>query len=112
MRGKHRVYLETSKVAYHQGDALAETDEPVKFRMGPASGTALGMVYATRDGWVELKHNVVADLKQGTDTAPQPPIHLTAAALRYDKEGGRVALTGPVEVTEGKRRAVVGKRQH
>ena len=106
LRGKHRVYLETSKVAYRQGDALAETDEPVKFRMGPASGTALGMVYATRDGWVELKHNVVADLKQGTDTAPQPPIHLTAAALRYDKEGGRVALTGPVEVTEGKRRAV------
>ncbi|MGD0222183.1 MAG: LPS export ABC transporter periplasmic protein LptC [Terriglobia bacterium] len=106
LRGKHRVFLETSKVAYHQDDELAETDEPVKFRMGPASGTALGMVYATRDGWVELKHNVAADLKQGTGGASQPPIHLTAAALRYDKEGGRVTLTGPVEMTEGKRRAV------
>ena len=48
LRGKHRVFLETSKVAYHQEDELAETDEPVKFRMGPASGTALGMVYATQ----------------------------------------------------------------
>jgi len=106
LRGKHRVFLETSKVAYHQNDALAESDESVKFRMGPASGTALGMIYATRDGWVELKHNVVADLKQGADQAPQPPIHLTASALRYDKEGGQVTLAGPVEVTEGKRRAV------
>ena len=106
LRGKHRVFLETSKVAYHQEDELAETDEPVKFRMGPASGTALGMVYATRDGWLELKHDVAVDLPQGTEKAPQPPIHLTASALRYDKEGGLVALTGPVEVTQGKRRAV------
>ena len=106
LRGKHRVFLETSKVAYHQEDELAETDEPVKFRMGPASGTALGMVYATRDGWIELKHDVAVDLPQGTEKAPQPPIHLTASALRYDKEGGLVALTGPVEVTQGKRRAV------
>jgi len=106
LRGKHRVFLETSKVAYHQEDELAETDEPVKFRMGPASGAALGMVYATRDGWIELKHDVTVDLPQGTEKAPQPPIHLTASALRYDKEGGLVTLTGPVEVTQGKRRAV------
>ena len=106
LRGKHRIFLETSKVAYHQEDELAETNEPVKFRMGPASGTAVGMVYATQDGWVELKHDVAADLPQGTEKAPQPPIHLTASALRYDKEDGLVALTGPVEVTQGKRRAV------
>jgi lipopolysaccharide export system protein LptA len=106
LRGKHRVVLETSKVAYHQGDQLAETDEPVKFRMGPASGTAVGMVYATSDGWVELKHSVAADLPQGTEKAPQPPIHLTASALRYDKDGGLVNLAGPVEVTEGNRRAL------
>jgi lipopolysaccharide export system protein LptA len=104
--GKHRVFLETSKVAYHQESQLAKTDEPVNFRMGTASGKALGMVYATRDGWVELKHDVAADLPQGTDKAPQPPIHLTASALHYDKAGGLVALTGPVEVTQGNRRAV------
>ena len=106
LRGKHRVYLETSKVAYHQEDALAETDEPVKFQMGSASGTGLGLIYATRDGWLELKHDVTVDLTQGTEKAPQPPMHLTASALRYDKEGGSVTLSGPVEVTEGKSRAV------
>jgi len=106
LRGKRRVFLETSKVAYHQGNEQAETDEPVNFRMGPASGTAVGLVYATRDGWFTLKHDVAVDLPQGTAKAPQPPIHLTASSLRYDKEGGQVALAGPVEVTQGERRAV------
>lgn len=105
-QGKQKTYIQTSKVAYHQGDELAETDQPVKFRLGTASGTAVGMIYATADGWLELKHNVSVDLPQGTAKAPQPPIHLTAAALRYDKVGGTVALTGPVEVTQALRRAV------
>ncbi|MFZ0961548.1 MAG: LptA/OstA family protein, partial [Terriglobia bacterium] len=106
LRGKHRVILETSKVAYHQKDKLAKTDAPVSFHMGPASGTARGMVYATGAGWMELKHDVVMDLQQGTDKAPQPPIHMTASALRYDKVNGLVALAGPVEVTQAKRHAV------
>ncbi len=106
LKGKHPILLETSKVAYHQGSQLAETEEPVKFRMGPVSGTALGMAYATREGWLELSHAVAADLQQGTEKAPQPPIHLTASALRYDKEGGTIKLTGPVEVIQGERRAL------
>jgi len=106
LRGKHRVLLETSKVAYHQEDELAETNELVQFHMGPTSGTALGLTYAISDGWLELKHDVAMDLQQGTATAPLPPIHLTASALRYDKDGGGMTLTGPVETTQGQRRAV------
>jgi lipopolysaccharide export system protein LptA len=106
LSGKHRIFLETSKVAYHHGDELAETEEPITFRMGTIAGTARGMLYATREGWLVLSHDVAADLPQGTAKAPQPSIHLTASALRYDKEGGQLSLTGPVEVTQGKRRAV------
>src|SRR5208283_5000438 len=106
LRGKHRIFVEPSKVAYHRGDELAETDQPVKFRMGPASGSAIGMVYATRDGWMDLKHDVAVDLPQGTEKAPQPPIHLTASALHYDKEDGVLTLKGPVEVTQATRRAL------
>ena len=54
IKGKHPILMETSKVAYHRDEELAETNEPVKFSMGPASGTAVGMVYATRDGWLEF----------------------------------------------------------
>ena len=109
IKGNHRILMETSKVAYHREEEVAETDEPVKFNMGAASGTAVGMIYATRDGWLELKHKVAVDLQQGTPTAPQPPIHLTASALRYDKDGGLVALSGPVNVTSGERHAVSEK---
>jgi lipopolysaccharide export system protein LptA len=104
--GKHPVLLETSNVSFYQNGSLAETHEPVKFRLGPASGTAVGLVYATREGWLELKHSVVIDLQQGTGQAPQPPIRLTASGLRYDKVGATVTLAGPVEVTQGGRRAV------
>jgi lipopolysaccharide export system protein LptA len=106
LRGKHPVFLETSKISFHQNGSLAETNEPVKFRVGPAVGNALGLVYATREGWLELKHDVVVDLRQGTEQAPQPPVRLTASALRYDKNEGTVTLAGPVEVTQGGRRAV------
>jgi len=100
VRGKHRVVVETSKVDYHQQDALADTDAPVKFRMGSASGTAVGMTYAIQDGWMELKHNVALELAQGTEKAPQAPIHLTASELRYNKDGGTMTLAGPVEVRQ------------
>jgi len=106
LRGRHRVFLETSKVFYHQGNALAETDEPVKFRAGPASGTARGLVYATTDGWLELKRDVTIKLQQGTPQAPQAPILLTASELRYDKEEQTLSLAGPIEVTSGQRRGV------
>ena len=108
-RGKQRVFLDTSKVAFHQGDQVAETDQPVQFHVGPATGSARGLNYAIRDGWLQLKHDVVVNLRQGTDRAPQPPIHLVAAGLRYDKDGGLVMLAGPVEVSQGNRRAVSDK---
>ena len=108
-RGQHPVFLETSEVSFRQGGALAETNAPVKFRVGPATGTARGLVYATREGWIGLKHDVVIDLHQGSAQAPQPPIRLTASGLRYDKEGETVTLAGPVEVTQGGRRAVADR---
>ncbi len=105
-QGKRRVMIETSKVSFHQAEELAETDQPVKFHMGPATGTALGMEYATGEGWVVLRHDVVADLAQGTPRAPRPSIHLTASSLRYDKEGRSLTLSGPVTVSQETRRAV------
>jgi LPS export ABC transporter protein LptC/lipopolysaccharide transport protein LptA len=106
LRGKRRMFLETSQVVYHQDDEMAETEAPVKFRMGSATGSARGMTYGTRDGWLNLEHNVAIDVPQGTEKAPQPPIHLTASQLRYDKEAGVVTLWGPVEVSHHLRHAV------
>jgi lipopolysaccharide export system protein LptA len=106
LHGKHPVFMDTSKVSFRQDGSTAETDEAVKFRVGAASGTALGLIYATRDGWIELKHNVAIDLQQGSGSHSQPPIRLTASQLHYDKKGGTVSLTGPVQITQGGRRAI------
>ncbi len=106
VRGKHRVVVETSKVNYQQQAALADTDAPVKFRMGSASGTAVGMTYAVQDGWMELKHNVALELAQGTEKAPQPPIHLTASELRYNRDGGTMLIAGPVTISQSQSHAV------
>src|SRR5215469_9358093 len=53
------IYLETSGLAYNQQRAMATTAEPVKWRYGPASGSATGLTYAARDQWIELQHDVV-----------------------------------------------------
>lgn len=107
VRGKQRIWIETSKVSFQKDAELAETEQPVKFRVGStASGTALGMLYATRDGWLELEHDVVMDMVQGTAKAPRPPLHLTASALRYEKEDGRIRLSGPVNVADARRHGV------
>jgi lipopolysaccharide export system protein LptA len=111
LRGKHPVDIDTSKVSYIQASKVAETDEPVKFRMGTASGTAKGMAYGMSDGWLELKNNVAIDLAQGTAKSPGQPLHLTASALRYDKVHGTIALSGPVELAQGKNHAIADNAQ-
>jgi lipopolysaccharide export system protein LptA len=106
LRGKHRVSVETSKVAFQKQGSLVVSEEPVRFRIGPASGTAHGMTYATKEGWLELKKDVAMELRPGGGTPAQLPVQLSAGRLRYDKANGEVTLWGPLEVSQGSRRVV------
>ena len=96
------VTLETSQLYFRQQGSRVESDEPVRFRVGRLSGSARGMSYATREGWLELKSDVAAEYQSAA--AGQSPLHLTASRARYDKEQGEVMLIGPVEFKEGARR--------
>lgn len=98
------VQIETSQVSYRSKGSVVATDAPVRFRVGPATGTAKGMEYATQDGWIELKQDVAIEFQPQTKAHSQLPIHLRAASLRFDKELGRIMLGGPVETVQGKRR--------
>ncbi len=108
-RERQPVYLETSQMSFRQQGSLVVTDEPVRFRIGPASGSARGMKYATQQGWVELTKDVVAELVPrgaAPNGAGQQPVRLTANHLRYDspkRQGGVVALDGPLAITQGSR---------
>ena len=128
--GRQPAYLETSNVTFRQQGSLVVSDAPVRFRAGPVSGSALGMTYATKDGWVELEKDVRVELQpaaQNVTLAAHDPkstipfkatagpgleagvVWLTAQRLRYDKDSREVALRGPVELTQGNRRIVAGR---
>lgn len=102
------VLLETSKLYFRQQGSQVMSDEPVQYRIGPISGSARGMSYATREGWLELKQEVSADLRLKGGTQPDLPVHLTATRARYDKEKSGVWLSGPVSISQGPRSVQAG----
>jgi lipopolysaccharide export system protein LptA len=97
------IRLETSQLYYYQRRSLVVSDKPVHFHVGPLSGSARGVIYATREGWLEFKSDVKATLDRGGGA--QPPLSLAATRARYDKQAGHVELIGPVEIRQGIRRA-------
>jgi len=105
-RGRQAVYLETSQVAFRNEGSTVVSDAPLRFRIGSASGTAQGMTYGTREGWLELKSDVALELQPRGGANPPPPVRLHAQRLRYDKPTAQVTLGGPLEITQGTRRVV------
>jgi len=108
LNGRQAVFLETSNVSYRHEGSLVTSDQAVHFRIGTASGTAQGMVYATRDGSLELEKDVVMELPPRNGHASAPPLGLTASRLRYEKLSRQIALWGPIRVTQGERNVSAG----
>jgi len=104
LHGPQTVDLETSGVTYQQKGSQLASDQPVRFKAGAISGSATGLVYATRDGWLELRQDVRGEWREPR----QPPVQLKAVHLRYDKDTGRITLAGPLEVTRGTNRVTAG----
>jgi len=118
VHGRQPVYLETSALTYHQQQSMASTSARVRWRYGPASGEAVGLTYAIRQGWVELEHDVIASWPvEGRFNQPGGAsaasggavLQLAAARLRYSKTLRQLALTGPVQMTEGARQLDSGQ---
>jgi len=113
LHGHQPLYLETSAISYSQNDSQVTTAAPVKWRYGPATGSAVGLTYATREGWLEMARNVEASLpvqetgQQGGRTR-RSVLKLKGAAMRYDRSKQQVDLAGPVEITEGARQVTAG----
>jgi lipopolysaccharide export system protein LptA len=108
LKGRQTVYLETSKVSYRYEGSLVMSDQAVRFRIGPASGTSQGMLYATRDGSLDLEKDVVMELLPHSGHASGPPMGLTASHLRYEKLSRQITLWGPIQVTQGERKVSAG----
>lgn len=98
------IYLETSHLSFVRQGSEVVSDAPVKFRVGIASGTAEGLVYATRDDWLELMQNVSIEVQPPPGSPASPPLTVKASRLRFDKATGAATLWGPVEITRQGRR--------
>lgn len=100
--GRQTVYLETSGLAYDQNSSLLTSTARVQWRYGPASGSAIGLAYSTREGWIELKEAVDASMPvQGPNRAPgSTALELKAARLHYARDRQQIDLAGPVSLSE------------
>jgi len=103
VKGRQTVYLETSRVSYRHEGSQVVSDQAVNFRIGPASGTSQGMVYATKEGSLELEKDVVMKLSSPDGQTSNPPLRLTARRLRYERRSKEITLMGPIQVTQGER---------
>lgn len=113
LHGRHPVYLNTSGLVYNQKSGLLTGHAHVDWRYGPATGSAVGLTYATRDGSLDLDRDVAATVPvrapANTRGARVPSVvQLFAVHLRYVKSDGQVQLTGPVHAVEGNRRMDAG----
>ena len=104
-----RVQLETSRLSFRQQGSLVVSDKPVRFRIGLISGSAEGMTYATKQGWLELKKDISAQMLRRGPAEMQDPLRLTASRALYDKEKREIVLSGPVEFSQGTRRVQAGR---
>jgi len=100
--GSEPIHLETSGLAYNQQRAMATTAKPVKWRYGPASGSATGLTYATRGEWLELQHDVVVNWPvRGSVGSRTSSLRLSSARLRYVKADQLIDMLGPVQISDG-----------
>lgn len=119
------IFLKTSQVSFRQKGSMLATDQPVHFRIGTASGTAKGMTYATKEGWMELNKDIRLEWFPAAKGSDSLPVRLQAVSLRYASlrgpvpdgtgrdeapnrpeqgEGGKAIVAGPVEIVQGRRR--------
>jgi len=120
LRQHQPLFLDTSNVSYSPRQDVVQTNSPVSFRFGPASGSAQGLAYATKENWLKLERDVVIHVppRQAKEAAGMnenrgthqsnpgqtaPPLDLTASSLFYRKDTGEIRLQGPVKVTQGNR---------
>lgn len=105
-RRHQSVHLETSGVSFTNRGSLVASEETVRFEIESMSGSARGVAYAVKDGWLELKHDVAAELRLTGSGEIQSPVRLAASRMRYDKGRNEITLWGPLQITQGTRRVV------
>lgn len=100
-RSAQPLFLETSDISYDPRHFVVETNAPVRFHFGPATGSAKGLRYSTQEGWLSLEKDVVL-----TSPLKGADARLSAGSLLYDKKSSEIDLRSPVEFTQRNRHLI------
>lgn len=108
----HIIHAETRGLSFNRDSGDAWSDQPVTLKFPGGEGSAVGVKYHSKDGLIELLHDVKFKLQPSITSKPAPgaapqaaqanqtPILLSGSSLQYQRESGVVFLHGPVTAIE------------
>jgi lipopolysaccharide export system protein LptA len=106
------IHAETRGLSFNRDSGDAWSDQPVTLKFPGGEGSAVGVKYHSKDGLIELLHDVKfrlqpsVTMKPASGAAPQAaqanetPVVLSGSSLQYQRESGLVFLHGPVTAIE------------
>lgn len=104
------IQVTTSGVLFNRDSGEARTDKPVTFRWPAGQGRAIGVVYDSNNGTLNLMHDVDLNIfpsspapNQAAAASPEKPeknVHLTGNALAFHRESRTVQLQGDVHAQQ------------
>lgn len=112
--GPNVVHVVTKAVTFSRDSGDSQTDAPVQFKFKGGQGSALGAIFHSGDGTLELRHDVHLTLTPATlgtskhfdaraatrPAAPAAPVEVNCSSLDYHRETLLLLLHGPVLATQ------------
>src|ERR1019366_1010733 len=97
------IQVTTSGLSFDRDSGQARTDKPVTFRWPAGQGSAVGVVYDSNHGTLQLVHDVDMNFSPASPAAneesqasPEKNIHLTGNTLLFNRETREMRLQGDV----------------
>jgi len=101
--------IETRGVSFNRASGEAKTDQPVEFTFANGSGKAVGALYRSEEGTLQLQRDVRLKLEQPMPSksnrqasakqsaVPREPIELSGSRMDFDRDAATMYLAGPAE---------------
>jgi lipopolysaccharide export system protein LptA len=96
------LHVETSDVTFDRDTGIAVTTQPVKFKFPNGEGQAVGLTYQSKNGVLQLEHEVELSILQ-PDKPNAIPVVLKGDRLDYSHDQRIAYLEGSVHARQGNR---------
>ncbi len=101
------IQVATSGVSFDRDSGLARTDKPVTFRWPAGEGRAVGVVYDSNAGTLNLTRDVDLSIspsspvpKENAEPSPGKNLHLTGNSMVFHRESRTVQVQGDVHAQQ------------